>query len=64
MSHEAALATESLVQLWRAETARDNRVNRLKALGNAVVPIIPYEIFKAIEAAEHDAIKRETKCPN
>jgi DNA (cytosine-5)-methyltransferase 1 len=32
--------------------ARDNRVSRLKALGNSVVPVIPYEIFKAIEAAE------------
>lgn len=34
--------------------ARDNRVSRLKALGNAVVPIIPFEIFKAIEAAGQD----------
>lgn len=34
--------------------ARDNRVPRLKALGNAVVPIIPFEIFKAIEAADQD----------
>ena len=29
-----------------------DRVNRLKALGNAVVPQIPYLIFSAIEQAE------------
>lgn len=28
-------------------------MDRLKALGNAVVPLIPYEIFKAIDAAEN-----------
>lgn len=32
--------------------SRDNRTARLKALGNAIVPQIAYEIFKAIEAAE------------
>lgn len=30
--------------------SRDNRVARLKALGNGIVPQIAYEIFKAIEA--------------
>jgi hypothetical protein len=29
--------------------SRDNRTNRLKSLGNAIVPAIAYEIFKAIE---------------
>jgi DNA (cytosine-5)-methyltransferase 1 len=33
---------------------RDNRVNRLKALGNSIVPQIAYEIFKSIEAAENE----------
>lgn len=32
--------------------ARDNRVSRLKVLGNAVVPALVFEIFKAIEASE------------
>lgn len=32
--------------------SRDNRVNRLKALGNSIVPQIAYELFKAIDAAE------------
>ncbi len=32
--------------------ARDERVNRLKALGNSIVPQIAFEIFKAIEASK------------
>lgn len=31
------------------------RVNKLKALGNAVVPQIPYLIFRAIQEAEEMA---------
>jgi DNA (cytosine-5)-methyltransferase 1 len=53
LSFEIALATESLVWVWQKENARDNRTNRLKALGNSVVPQLVYEIFKAIEAAEN-----------
>jgi DNA (cytosine-5)-methyltransferase 1 len=33
---------------------RDNRVNRLKALGNSIIPQIAFEIFQAIEAAENE----------
>jgi hypothetical protein len=29
-----------------------NRVNRLKALGNAIVPAVAFEIIKAIVATE------------
>lgn len=36
----------------RMPDGRDNRVNRLKALGNSVIPQICYEIFKAIKYAE------------
>jgi hypothetical protein len=32
--------------------SRDNRVSRLKSLGNAIVPSIAYELFKAIEEAD------------
>ena len=32
---------------------RDNRVNRLKALGNSIVPQIALEIFRSIEAADN-----------
>ena len=32
-----------------------DRVNKLKALGNAVVPQVPYLLFRAIQAAEEGA---------
>jgi hypothetical protein len=48
LSHEVALETKELVQ----EYGRD-RVNRLKALGNAIVPAVAEEIFRAMEQAEN-----------
>lgn len=39
-------------RLCRVDDVVPNRVDRLKCLGNTVVPIIPYEIFKAIEETE------------
>jgi DNA (cytosine-5)-methyltransferase 1 len=36
----------------RDDDGVSNRVHRLKALGNSIVPQIAFEIFKAIEAAE------------
>lgn len=33
----------------RVATGVKDRVNRLKGLGNAIVPRVAYEIFKAIE---------------
>jgi hypothetical protein len=32
-----------------------DRVHRLKALGNSIVPQIAFEIFRAIEEADRDA---------
>jgi hypothetical protein len=31
-----------------------DRVHRLKALGNSIVPQIAFEIFRAIDAAENE----------
>ena len=36
----------------RVATGIKDRVNRLKGLGNAVVPMVPYQIFKAIQQYE------------
>lgn len=43
---------EAAARLCRVDDVVPNRVDRLKALGNAVVPVIPFEIFRAIEATE------------
>lgn len=45
LSHEVALETEKTLKAYNK-----NRVQRLKGLGNAIVPAIAYEIFKAIDA--------------
>ena len=47
MSHEVALVAE---EVWR--TYLKDRNPRLKALGNAIVPAIAEEIFKAIREVE------------
>lgn len=51
LSHEIALATESLVWRYRLETSNAERVDRLKQLGNSVVPVEVLEIFLAINEA-------------
>ena len=38
--------------------SRDNRASRLKALGNAIVPEIAFQIFKAIEQAGEENYRR------
>ena len=46
----------------RVATGVKDRVNRLKGLGNAIVPQVVYQIFKAIE--EYDNGRRTTICGN
>lgn len=51
MSHEIALATKKIVEECEI-TASMVRRESIKAYGNAIVPKVAYEIFKAIENAE------------
>lgn len=41
-------------QICRRNDGVSNRVDRLRALGNSIVPQIAFEIFKAIEQAENN----------
>ena len=51
LSHEIALATKKIVEACES-TASWVRKESVKAYGNAVVPQVVYEIFRAIEMAE------------
>lgn len=53
LSHEIALATKKIVEECES-TATWVRTESIKALGNAVVPQVVYEIFKAIEETYKD----------
>lgn len=60
------LDISGLIELWETEpvprlaTGVKNRVPRLKALGNAVVPLQFYPIFKAIADIESGAVNAYT----
>lgn len=47
---------ETKSNILRMDDAVPNRMDRFKSLGNAVVPYIPFEIFKAIEQYEKSLI--------
>jgi site-specific DNA-cytosine methylase len=48
LSYEVALVTKEITEKYS-----DGRVNRLKALGNSVVPMIPFLLMKAILEVEN-----------
>ena len=53
LSHEIALATKKIIEECES-TAAWVRTQSIKAYGNAVVPQVVYEIFRAIEIAEKE----------
>lgn len=54
LSHEIALATKKIVEECE-RTASYVRQESIKAYGNAIVPQVAFEIFKAIEASIHSS---------
>lgn len=54
LSHEIALATKKIVEECE-RTASYVRQESIKSYGNAIVPQVAFEIFKAIEASIHSS---------
>jgi len=46
--------SEDIWEIMRREKMGENRVKRLKALGNAIVPQIAFEIMKSIAWIENE----------
>jgi DNA (cytosine-5)-methyltransferase 1 len=71
---EMASGAHSVFQAWekqfsapplvRVDDGISNIVDRLKGTGNAIIPQIAFEIFRAIEAAENDFTKLAHGCCN
>ena len=59
LPYEIALAAESIIRWHKLETDSANRVDRLKALGNSIVPQVAYEIMKAIIEVENEEEKNQ-----